>query len=130
MADPAKDAHDGTLRAIIHAACAHANARANNTLHILLGHAFRTVMRQGVGHLMPHHDGQSVLILRHRDQARIDGRITPRQRKRIDLRAVDDVERPFKTGIFGRGGAGDPRPDFAHRIHDRSGGDQVLAIVL
>ncbi len=63
---------------------------------LLLGHPLGSVVRERVADFMPHHGGERILGLRHREDAGVDDDLAPRQAEGVDLFAVDDVALPFE----------------------------------
>ena len=91
----------------------------------------RAVAQQGVGDLVPHDDGHGIGVLRHRDQAGVDGHLAAWQAEGIGLVGLDDVHVPLEVlgnalrlqaMLRGQGGfhhihlSDQPAGDFAHLL--------------
>jgi len=90
---------------------------------LLLGHAFSTVMRQGMADLMAEHGRQAILGFGHRQNARVHHDLAARQTKGIDLPTTDDAVGPLEMlrlqlqtsqHVFIIGCIGQPAADVTH----------------
>ena len=87
--------HDHLALLRIHFSGGHACCDRTHLHELLLCHAFATVTQQGMGNLVTHHDGETIVILGHRNNARIDRDLATGQTERVDLIGLDQAYLPL-----------------------------------